>query len=296
MAAKSKSRQKSPWTKQELEYLSDHYGELPDEVLSQRLGRSTEAIEVAVSRKLKGVRRTGNFYTARTLSIILGRKDSSAVALWIKKGWLEATKGPPGAGRTKMWNIKEDDIVDFLKRRPWVADMDRMEEHYFRSIVRDEWKRDPWYSCKQVAPHLGIKTREAVSRYIHKGWLKAEMQPGGPQHRVWVIRESAIQEFLQNDPRMHYKSETSRAARIGANIKLGIPVKVSITWQVICPSCGEQVIVTAPAWMLGRKVKEIFIASFTGESCTHGNNCSIQADCLETTTTDFSTLALAGAK
>jgi len=297
MAGKSKSRDKSPWTKQEIEYLSDHYGDLPDEVLAQRLGRSKEAIEIAVTRKLKGVRRTGNFYTARMLSLILGRKDSNVVALWIKNGWLKATKGPPGAGRTKMWNIKENDIVELLKRRPWVADMGRMEDHhYFSSIVRDEWKRDPWYSCIQAAPQLGVKTREAVLRYIHKDWLTADKEPGGPEHRVWVIRESAIQEFLKNDPREHYKSELLRAARIGANIKLGKPIKVSITWQVICPVCGEEVIVTAPPWMLGRKVKEIFISSFTKGQCSHSTSCSIQADCSATPAIDFSRMALAGAK
>jgi len=294
MAKKGKSRHGRPWTKQDLEYLSDHYGILPDDVLAKRLGRTEYALKVAVKRKFKELRRTGTFYTARMLSLVLGRKDPSAVAFWIKSGWLKATKGPAGAGRTKMWNITEDDIVALLQRRPWVADMSRMEEHYFRFIVREEWKRDPWYSSRQVAPRLGVETREAVLRYIHKGWLAAEKQLGGPEHRGWVIRESAIRAFLRNDPRKQYKSEVSRAARVGANIKLGIPVKLSITWQVQCRSCGEQVIVTAPAWMLGRQVKEIFTASYTNEHCTHGSSCSIQAECSNTIDIEFNRMALAG--
>jgi len=297
MAKKSKPRLRRPWTKQDLEYLSDHYGVLPDDVLAHRLNRTETAIKIAVTRKLKGVQHTGAFYTARMLTLILGLKESRTVALWIKHGWLKATKGPPGAGRTKVWNITEDDIVSFLKRRPWLADMNRMEEHYFRSIVRNEWERDPWYSAKQVAPRLGVKTSQAVWRYIRKGWLVAEKHLFGPEYRGWVIRESAIQEFLKNDPRKQYKSEASRAARIGANIKLGIPVKLSITWQIQCPSCGEEVIVTAPARMLGRQVKEVFVAFYTTGHCTHGDSCSIQTDCLNnpTPTIDFNHLTLAGA-
>ena len=296
MAKKSKTKSGSPWTKKDLDYLLEHYGTLPDDVLAQRLGRTKEAIKVAVKRKFIGLRHTDTFYTARVLSLILGRKDPSAVALWINHGWLKATKGPPEAGRTKMWNITEDDIVDLLKRRPWVADMSQMEEHYFRAVVREEWKRDPWYGPRQVAPRLGVKTREAVLRYIHKGWLTAEKQPGGPEHRVWVIRESAIRAFLRNDPRKLYKSELSRATRIGANIKLGIPIKLSTTWQVQCPSCGEQVVITAPAWMLGRQVKEDFVTSYTSGQCIHGTRCSIQADSPNSNITAFSRMVLAGAK
>jgi len=292
MAKSRRQKLRRPWTKQELEYLSDHYGVLPDNVLVQRLNRTVTAIKIAVTRKLK-IRRTDAFYTARMLTFILALKEPRTVALWIKHGWLKATKGPPGAGPTKVWNIIEDDIVELLKRRPWLADMNRMDEHYFRSIVRAEWERDPWYSAKQVAPRLGVQTPQSVWRYIHKGWLAAEKQLFGPEYRGWVIRESAIREFLKNDPRKDYKSEASRAARIGANIKLGIPVKLSITWQVQCPSCGQQVIVTAPARMLGRKVKEIFVASFTNDRCTHGASCSIQTDC--SSTVDFSRMALAGA-
>ena len=296
MARESKSRAKRPWTKKELEYLSDHYGILPDDILAQRLDRPVGALKTTVTRKLKGIRRTGAFYTARMLSLILGLKDPKAVALSIRHGWLKATKGPVGAGQTKMWNITEDDIVALLKRRPWLADMNQMEEHYFRSIVREEWKRDPWYSPKQIAPRLGVKSRESVWRYIHKGWLVADKQLGGSEHRGWIIRESAIREFLKNDPRKQYKSEVSRATRIRTNIKLGIPVKLSTTWQVQCPFCREQVTVTAPAWMLGRQVKQAFVASYTRGRCTHGTSCSIQPDCHNSNTTfDFNRMALAGA-
>jgi hypothetical protein len=282
------------WTKQELEYLADHYGALPNDVLARRLNRTEAAIKVAVTRKFRGLRRTGAFYTARMLTLILGRKNPRTVALWIKHGWLKATKGPPGAGRSKMWNITENDIVALLKQQPWLADIKRMEEHYFRSIIRDEWNRDPWYSSKQVAPRLGMKSQQAVWRYIRKGWLRAEKQLSGMEHRGWVIRESTIQEFLKNDPRKHYKSEICRAARTVANLRSGIPIKLSIIWQVQCPSCGDRVTVTAPPWMLGREVKEIFVASYTNEHCTHGSRCSIPTDC--SNTIDFRRLALAASR
>jgi hypothetical protein len=285
------SKQRRPWTDKELEYLSDHYGTLPDDILAQRLDRTKAAIKRIITRRLKGLRRAGAFYTARVLASVLGYKDSKAVRLWIKHGWLKAMKGPPGAGPAQMWNISEDDVVALLKEHPWLAVLKLMEEHYFRSVVKEEWSRDPWYGPKQVAGRLGLRTSGPVLRYISKGWLKAEKQPGGPEHRGWVIRESAIREFLNNDPRKQHRSEVCRAARIGANLKLGIPARLNIIWQIQCPSCGDQVQVTAPPWMAGHKVKDLFVDSYTNGNCSHGASCSIPTDCLDASVNN---LALAG--
>jgi len=281
------------WTKEELEYLSDNYGLLPDDVLASRLHRPKGALKTVVSRKLKGLRHTTNFYTARMLSLVLGRKDPRTIALCIKRDWLKATKGPPGAGRRKMWNITEDNIITLLKARPWLADMSRMEEHYFRSIIRDEWQRDPWYGSKQVARRLGVKNRNTVLKYIYRGWLAAQKEPGGPEHRGWLIRESAIQTFLRNDPRKDYKAQIARAARLRSNLRLGIPTKLSSTWQIQCPYCGEPVTVNAPAWMLGRQVKRVLLTFHTNGGCTHGASCSIQSDSVNCSADNSSRMALA---
>ena len=55
-----------------------------------------------------------------------------------------------------------------------------MPEHYFRSIVRAEYERDPWYNCQEAAALLGVITDDAVQRYINHGWLPAVKKPGGP--------------------------------------------------------------------------------------------------------------------
>lgn len=121
-----------------------------------------------------------------------------------------------------MWAFQEEDIVTCLRARPWLAVKNRMPEHFFRSIVLEEWKRDPWYSADQAAPFLGRRNRNCVLRYIRDGLLEAERVPrvlvgsSGPDG-CWLIRKSAIDKFLAHDTRKadHYRRmvESRRAKR-----------------------------------------------------------------------------------
>ena len=280
-----RSKAGTPWTQEDLDYLSEHYGVLPDDVLARRLRRSRTAMKIAVTRKLH-IRRTDSFYTARMLSMLLGRNDGKIIVHWIHWGWLKATRGPTWAGQHEMWNIVEDDIADMLKQRPWLANLQRMEEHYFRSIVKEEWRRDPWYSTAQVAQRLGLKDSETVSHYVRQGWLAAQPSSNG---RAYQIRQSSIESFLENDPRGEHRSTSCRDAKIQSNIRRGVPVKLSITWQLQCPRCNNMVTVAAPAQMAGWQMKERFTELFTNDECVHGDSCSLQADCFN----DISRRALA---
>ena len=53
-----------------------------------------------------------------------------------------------------------------------------MERSYFRSLVKEVRDEDPWFTCDEVAPKLGLVDPNAVKRYIHRGWLPAERQVG----------------------------------------------------------------------------------------------------------------------
>ncbi|MBA7568522.1 hypothetical protein ES708_10251 [subsurface metagenome] len=238
------ARWKTYWTPKELEYLSNHYGLISDADLAHHLHRTEGAIMLAAKNKLHGQRKRDNFYTAAEAARCL-EVYPKAIAYWVGRGWLTGKKALIRQGLYFLWLITEENIVECLRKRPWLVDFERMERSYFRSVVIEEWKRDPWYICDQVAPLLSVKAQNTVHSYIHLGWLPAEKKPGGSQG-VWIIRRSAVQAFLNNDPRAQYKYSHISASRRKPIIGAGRPSKLLIIWLIECPACGELVRIIAP--------------------------------------------------
>ncbi len=182
------------WTPEELEYLSNHYGLMSDTVLAHHFHRSEIAILLAARKKL-GQRKKDNFYTAAELTRLLGLSCAKQIVGWLEQGWLKGEKAPIRQGQYFLWLITYENIVGCLRKHPWLVNLKRMERSYFRSVVIEEWERDPWYTCAQVAPLLSVKALHAVYRYIYLGWLPAERKSGG-HWGAWIIRRSAVQAFL----------------------------------------------------------------------------------------------------
>ena len=197
------------WTPEELEYLANHYGLIPKKRLARHLKRSEKAVAKVAKKKLHGLRQKDNFYTALDVARSLGIPDSKRIIRWVERGWLKGKRAPMRQGPYPVWLFREGDIVKCLQQRPWLLELKGMPEHYFRSVVKREWESDPWYTCKHAAPLLGIKTPFVVYRYIYRGWLPAIKKPWGGQG-VWIIRRSAIQAFLNHDPRPQHRRSAWR--------------------------------------------------------------------------------------
>ncbi|GAJ03399.1 unnamed protein product, partial [marine sediment metagenome] len=203
------ARSKYKWTPEELEYLSDHYGLVSDKTIACNLDRSVYGVAWAVYRLR--LRRKDNLYTATALARALGIAEPETVIGWVQRGWLKCRKGPVKAGLNRVWVFNEKTVVKFLRQRPWVVNLKSMPEHYFRSVIRREWERDPWYTCQQAAPLLEVKAACTVEDYIHRGWLPADKKPHGC-HGAWIVRLSAIQALLANDPRPLSNHSTNNEA------------------------------------------------------------------------------------
>lgn len=264
------ARSGKDWTPDELEFLSNNLGLMSDKELANRLQRSEIAIWLAAKKKLHGQRRKDNFYTATEVARALGIPCLKRVVGWLERGWLQGKRAPWRQGLNYVWLFTEEDIVECLRRRPWLTNLKTMPEHYFRSVVREEWERDPWYTCEQVAPLLGVKTPDTVYLHIYRGWLPAEKKPGGPHQGEWIIRRSAVQAFLNDDPRDHRDYSASRRKGI---IAAGHPSKLLTIWLIQCPSCGELVRITAPPQLRGPQVKERFIREYVNGNCEHAAEC-----------------------
>ena len=263
------------WKPDELEYLAENYGRICDKLLATRLQRKESAIINTASRK-RVVARTDNFYTAPTLAKLLGIPCPRQVLWWVKKGWLKGRQSAMSQGKKQLWRFSEWGVVDCLKQRPWLVDFKRIEEHYFRSVVIKEWERDPWYTVEQAAPLFGFTKPDAVYRYIHRGWLPAEKKPClGTHEGVLIIRRSAIQAFLENDPRPQHKYVAASTARKRFIVSSGEPSRLAILWVIVCPSCGQEVRITASPQLRGPQVREMFIAQYVNGNCEHGSYCLI---------------------
>ena len=129
------------------------------------------------------------------------------------RGFIKGKRAPFFYGNNRVWDFQEEDIIECIERRPWLAVLDRMEESYFRSIARREWQTNPWYTADQAAPLIGVADCNPVRRYIIKGWLLAEKRPGGGGHGEYVIRKKDIDAFLQDDPRPGNKSAIASTNR-----------------------------------------------------------------------------------
>lgn len=258
------------WAEEELQYLADRYGVVSDEVIMKKLGRSRRAIIIAARRKLGGLRRKDNFYTARELAKILGICDAKTIVWWRSKGWITGKRNSMRAGLSQVWHFSEGQVVRCLRRRPWLVDLQKMDEHYFRSVVKKEWERDPWFTSDEVASLLGIKSGDTIRRYIHRGWLSAEKKPGGPHQGHWIFKKSAIDQFLSNDPRPDHERRAYSEARRKSILEAGRPSRIAVVWVIICPSCKEKVALTAPPHLKGPRVREVFLDLYVNGHCTHG--------------------------
>jgi len=262
------------WAPWELDILGDKYGLISDRALSRRLQRSPNALHIASVRKLHHGRKA-NFYTARELANILGISCSKTLVSWVEARWIKARRSVVRAGEYRAWKFLDKNIEEFLRKKPWLLNLQKMQEHYFRTIVQEEYDKDPWYTCIEAAPLLGVKTDDPVQRYIFHGWLKAEKKPGGPWTGVWIIRRSAIEHFLANDPRPQNRHDLSSSARKRIWRRQGNPLRLSTIWSVLCPVCNTTVVVKAPPHFHGPEVQQLFIKIYTDGTCSHGLVCTL---------------------
>jgi len=262
-----------PWSEADIEYLGEKYGMLSLRAICKHLQRSPNAIKVASFRKLHhGMK--ANFYTAREVARLFGISCAKTIVGWMEQGWLNGRRSFARAGPNIAWCFTEENIKRCLRQRPWLCDLKKMERHYFRTIVQEEYDKDPWYSCAEAAGLIGLKSDDAVMRYIYRKWLPAVKRPGGPWQGQWIIRQSDIHKFLASDPRPN-RSQYVSSSRKALRLQRGLPVRLALYWSVLCRLCGQRVIIMANPRLKGHQVQEQFHQIYTNGKCNHGRQCAV---------------------
>jgi hypothetical protein len=211
------SRALKDWEPEELEILAQEYGRMPAVELGKKLGRSPNALKVASFRKLEGLNQRNNIYTARAVSSILGIACSKTIVQWMNKGYIKGKRAPFGYGATLCWRFEYEDIIQCIKTRPWLCNLEKMEQSYFLTVVLQEYERDPWYNTHEAAAFFDRIDINVIHRYIARGWLEAFRLPITGKHGHgcwgWGIRKSSIDAMLADDPRPEYRRHALRESR-----------------------------------------------------------------------------------
>jgi hypothetical protein len=266
-----------PWETSDLEYLNDNYGVTPDPVVCRHLKRSVNALKIISYRKLKINRKT-NIYTARNVADLLGVSCSKTITAWMRKGWLKGEKTTIRCGGGLIWNFPYDNIEAFVRAHPWFFNRNKMEESYFRAIVKEEFDKDPWYTLPQACKFIGVSyISSAMASYIKKKWLHPVKKPvEGGNHWTWIFRKSDLDAFMANDPR-RYNIRRAIKSRQAKRLNEGKAVELYMVWKMKCPVCKRPVRIEANAHIRSDGVKDLFIAKFCPDGkCQHHSPCRVE--------------------
>jgi hypothetical protein len=256
------------WSLEDLAFLGKNYGLLSDKVIEKKLDRTHNSIILAAKRHLH-INRKSNFHTATEISKLLGIPCMKTITqTWMPRGWIRGRKSPVRVGTRVMWVFSEEDVVHCLRARPYLVKISEMEEHYFRGIVQEEWEKDPWYGLEEAGYLLGVGP-EAMSRYIMRGKLPATKTTGGPWQGVWIIRRSAIDEFLKNDRRTEIHKQKLEMSRKVKRFEKGEAWMLGKLWIILCPGCLRHVEVVAPKQWEYKEIVPKFVLAFVEGGCHH---------------------------
>ena len=155
------------WSAQEVSYLEEWYGRMPDDRLAEKLGRPVIGIRLKAKRLRVRKRNTG--LTATRVARIFA-VDPKAVVRWIEDGRLRARRSY-AVGPNKTWHITDEAVEEFIREHGQYIDVDRMPEGWWRDVA----EQHRWYSLVDIerltgeSPH---RVRKAVRAGIFRGAMR----------------------------------------------------------------------------------------------------------------------------
>lgn len=189
-----------PWTQDEIDYLSDNWGLLPDKAVARHLKRTVTACIIAAQRHAK-VSRKMAFWTAHNVAELFG-VDDHAVIRWIGAGVLQGRKSSVRCGDGHYaWQVDDQAIQAFIRQYPYHYDRSRLERgSFWRKLAEQAWRRDPYLTADEAAAELGVAVW-TVHRHLRRGWLRGVKTWEAGRSGGWRIARSELQNFrLKKEP------------------------------------------------------------------------------------------------
>lgn len=186
------------WTAEEMDYLAESWGLLPDATVARRLGRTVAACKVRATRFLH-LSRSQQFLTAQAVARLFGVDVHVVIRRWIRDGLLRARRSAVNCGGNgRMWRIDDADLERFVRRYPWHYDRTRIEwGTYWRNLANRVWARDPYLGVVEAAAQLGIHPN-TLARWCREGRIVAVKTAcyGGGNHQRWMLAQSVVSAFV----------------------------------------------------------------------------------------------------
>ncbi|MDP2660113.1 MAG: hypothetical protein Q8R28_05240, partial [Dehalococcoidia bacterium] len=221
------------------EYLREHYSQHTLGVLAQKLNRSE--LGIVLKKRRLGLHKVDDFYTLQLLGELL-LMDSHKVKWLVQQKYLKGRRAEWTMGLNKVWVVREEDVEAMLRQHPYVVHRPwrDLPESYARTVVEEEWRRDPWHNGPQAAKYAGVH-RHTLNRFLNEGRLTGAQMSPDLKWSKWYVRQSVLDRLKEEMK----KQEAARGERTSAAYRKTRPTKLSTRWSVPC-SCGEPHMVEAP--------------------------------------------------
>lgn len=267
---KLKGRLKGPraynpvWTPAEEEYLREKWPYAKMSTMTRHLGRT--AVAITIKKKEMGLYRDSEYYTASTLAAIFGCDPKWLTAL-ARDGFLKGHKAAHFVGPSHPWNFGEEDVVAFIRTYPWLLHPERMkQEHYFRSVVREEWRENPWYTTAEAAKVVGVH-KDSILQRLESGELPGHRRSTGKTFSLWRIRQKDLLARFARHDGPEERSRRSTQAMKDRRERAGLPNVLHVVWELVCQYCAERFNVTAGPRVRGPVVAEVGMREHLRAGC-----------------------------
>lgn len=232
------------WSKEDEEFLAEHYSSaMSMRQLCSHLKRSRVAI--TLKKKRLRIRRTDDIYTARVLADLFG-EDSHFWPRLVEEDFIKAEHARWKIGLYHPWVFDEEEVERFLRRYPFLVRRFRVDGHYFRSVLDNEWVRDPWFTPIEAARYLGCHT-ETVRRGARRGVIRGFQRSPKSRWSFWWFRKSDLEGAREILHRYHIEQMSLGKKFINQEVKLGKRCKYCRTRLVgrfkelrVCSKCDKE--------------------------------------------------------
>lgn len=188
------------WTPDDDEMIERLVGDHRTDYIARRLGLSVGQVNnritiLGLSRKVEGV------YSANELSIVLGNEGNWIRAFLIGTGLLPSTRSSSGRyGRTQ---VREQDLVAFLREHPHLIDRNRIDAAY------QQFVDERWITTVEVFRRGGPHPVEL--EHAFHGGMVPEVRKRGLR---WVVPESILPRLVEGRRRFTDDAEHRRQVRM----------------------------------------------------------------------------------
>lgn len=178
------------WSKEELEFVRQWIGVLPNAVIAEHLGRSEDAIKIIQIRKgIHAPSKRPGYLTGNQAGMVLGMDIHSIVRL-SESGILPMERVP---GMRGILNIHVTQLYMWaINPRHWMYfKLHRMRDRHLARLVELAQSRwgDQWLTIGQAAKMLGV-TVGGVNQAIRRGQVPDVVDWGN-----WWIKRSVVEQL-----------------------------------------------------------------------------------------------------